>query len=407
MTIIGTRTIAVVVALAALELSLRYAGGLGRWSASEQSERYGWRMLPSQDALSRELTVEEHINAAGFRDREWAPPQPDPVALAALKSQAEKDAKAAPPTKGPWLKDEGVFRVALVGNSMTFGTSVTMADTWGRQLEDALKQDFAARGVKRTPLVMNFAVQGYVFEQMARVYEDRIRPYRPDLLIIPMHPHDITPMKPAQDDPDYDFRTLILRSATYAWLSRDVINHWMPPPAPPAEALAARQAAEAADAAITFAPFAPGSQPYWATMIQRLDGMRQMVEADGGHLVIVSLPRWRSMFEPKLLGADSNWAPYAKLHPGTLHADPLPDFRPPMAALVKEITDKHIPATETYDLRTVTWKDAQGVEHLGTDLEHADDSLFLLYDTGHYTVAGHALLGPVVFRELSGAGMLP
>ena len=82
----------------------------------------------------------------------------------------------------PWIKDESVFRVAIVGNSMTFGTSVPIEETWGRQLEEALVKDFAARGVHRMPLVMNFAVQGYVFEQMARVYEDRIHPWRPDLL---------------------------------------------------------------------------------------------------------------------------------------------------------------------------------------------------------------------------------
>jgi len=393
MTVIGMRTVTVVVALAALEFSLRTFGGLGQWSASEQNERYGWRMLPSQNALSRELTVTEHINAQGYRDREWDAPRP------AAASPGSEDVT--------WLKDESVFRVALVGNSMTFGTSVAIEDTWGRQLEDALARDFAARGVKRTPIVMNFAVQGYVFEQMARVYEDQIRPYRPDLLIVPMHPHDITPMKPAQDDPDYEFRTLVLRSATYDWLNRHVINRWMPPPPPSAEALAAQRAAEAADAAITVSPFSKDNQRHWADMTLRLDGVREMVEADGGHLVIVSLPRWRSIFEPKLLGADTKWVPYTKAHPGTLHIDPLKDFRPPMEALAREIIAKKLPASQTFDFSKLIWKDPAGVEHPGTELDRAQDSLFLLYDNGHYSVAGHALLGAVIFRELAAGGMLP
>ncbi len=416
MTIIGMRTVTVVVALAALEFSLRTFGGLGQWSASEQNERYGWRMLPSQNALSRELTVTEHINAAGFRDREWDPPRRDPAAPvlpaatvqpAATNQPAVPDQPAAPPTRGPWLKDESVFRVALVGNSMTFGTSVAIEDTWGRQLEDALAKDFAERGVQRTPIVMNFAVQGYVFEQMARVYEDQIRPYRPDLLIVPMHPHDITPMKPALDDPDYEFRSLILRSATYDWLNRNVINRWMPPPPPSAEALAGQRAAEAADASITYSPFSKDNQHYWTEMTARLDAVRQMVEVDGGHLVIVSLPRWRSIFEPKLLGADTKWAPYARLHPGTLHVDPMPDFRAPMLALMQEILAKKLSASQTYDFSKLKWKDDQGVEHSGLELDHADESLFLLYDNGHYSVAGHALLGQVIFRELARGGMLP
>jgi hypothetical protein len=413
MAVIGVRTVTVVVALAALEFSLRTFAGLGQWSANEQSARYGWRMLPGQDALSRELTVEEHINAAGFRDREWDPPRRDPAAPVAAPATAGQPGtgQAGPPApapgRGPWLKDESVFRVALVGNSMTFGTSVPIEATWGRVLEDALAADFAKRGVQRRPLVMNFAVQGYVFEQMARVYEDQIAPYRPDLLIVPVHPHDITPMKPSADDPDYEFRTLILRSATYEWLNRNVINRWVPPPPASPAMLAEQRAVEAADAAITYAPFSKDNQKYWRALEQRLDGVRQQVEADGGRLVLTSLPRLRSIFEPKLLGADTKCAPYARQHPGTLHIDPLPDFRAPMEALRQEILAKKLPATQTYDLSKEKWTDEQGVEHPGTELEHAEDSLFLLYDTGHYSEKGHALIGQVVFRELSRGGMLP
>jgi hypothetical protein len=400
MTIIGTRTITVVVALTALEFSLRTFAALGHWSSSEQSARYGWRMLPNQEALSRDLTVPEHINAEGFRDREWDPPQPAPGAPA----QPAPSIPAAPITTGPWIKDESVFRVALVGNSMTFGTSVAIEDTWSRQLEDALAQDFAARGVKRKPLVMNFAVQGYVFEQMARVYEDIIRPYRPDLLIVPTHPHDITPMRPSRDDPDYEFRRWILRSATFEWLNRHVINRWMPPPPSPPELVRQGQIAQAADDAITYSPFSKENRKYWEDMKRRMDGVRQEVEADGGHLVIATLPRWRAMFEPGLTGADTVWVPWVKQHPGTVHLDPVPDFRPPMAALVQEFREKTPPKPGPGDLN---WKDELGRDHPGWELDHAKESLFLLDDRGHYSVKGHALLGQVLFRELSPSGLLP
>ena len=63
----------------------------------------------------------------------------------------------------------------------------------------ALAKSLQKSGDSRTVEVMNFAVQGYVFEQMARVYEDKIRPYAPDLLIVPVHPHDIVPMAPAEE----------------------------------------------------------------------------------------------------------------------------------------------------------------------------------------------------------------
>jgi hypothetical protein len=142
-------------------------------------------------------------------------------------------------------------------------------------------------------------------------------------------------------------------------------------------------------------------------MIERMRGVQELVEADGGRLVIVSLPRWRSIFEPKLLGADFKWVPYTKAYPTAVHIDPLPDFRPPMEALAREIVGKGLPASQTFDFTTLRWTDEQGRERLGTDLEHAEESLFLLYDNGHYSVAGNALLGQVVFRELSEAGLLP
>jgi lysophospholipase L1-like esterase len=387
MSVIGGRTLTVVLLMAGLELCLRHLGGYGQWVATERSERYGWRMLPGQDARSRDLRVSEHVNAAGFRDREWEPPRRD--------------------ASGRWVKDERVFRVALVGQSMTYGTHVPVEQTWGRQLERRLREDFAARGVVREPLVMNFAVQGYVFEQMARVYEDMIRPWRPDLVIVPSHPHDITPMKPSQDDAEYDFRRLILRTAVFDWLNRHVIDRWIPPPPPAPAARAALLAAQAVDDAITEKPFSRANQEHWLATARRLDAMRAQVEQDGGRLVIVTLPRWRSIFQPELLGTDTRWRPYAESRPPTVHVDPLPAFRPPMEPLRVEIEAKGLPATTTHDLSTLSWTDAEGVVHDGNELQHADQTLFYLDDTGHYTAAGHALLGAEVFDALQAAGALP
>ncbi|MHC5211328.1 MAG: hypothetical protein ACYTG2_11470 [Planctomycetota bacterium] len=387
MGVIGARTLTVAVLVAGLELGLRHLGGYGQWVATEQSERYGWRMLPGQDAWSRDLAVPEHINSDGFRDREWDAPVRGP--------------------DGRWVKDERVFRVALVGQSMSYGTHVPIEESWGRELEQRLREDFAARGIDKQPLVMNFAVQGYVFEQMARVYENAIRPFRPDLMIVPSHPHDITPMKPAQDDAEYDFRRVILRTAIFDWLNRYVINRWIPSPPPRPAERAALLAAQAEDDAITEKPFSRDNQKHWLAMAQRLDAMRAQVEQDGGRLVLVTLPRWRSIFEPQLLGADTKWRPYAESRPPTVHIDPLPAFRPPMEALRSEIIEKQLPATHTHDLSTLQWKDPQGIVHDGTDLEHADETLFYLDDTGHYTAAGHALLGAQVFEALKAAGALP
>lgn len=383
--IIGTRTITVAVLLVAFELVLRHGFGLGQWTATEKTEHLGWRMLPSQHAWSRDLSVPEWINSEGFRDREWDSPRLD--------------------ESGGWQKDPDVLRVAIVGNSMTYGTSVPIEQTYARVLENLLATELEARGDPRRPLVMNFAVQGYAFEQMARVYEDTIRRWRPDLLIVPMHPHDITPMAPSQDDPDYEFRQWILRSATFELLQRYVINRWIP--APPGKDLGKLRAWQKIDASLTERPFARDHQKYWLDMAKRLDGVRATLQADGGRLVMLTLPRWRSIFEPKLLTADTKWAPWSKARPGTVHIDPMSDFRAPMNALAQEIVLAGIPHNATHDLSTLTWTDASGVERAGDDLQHADTSLWFLIDNGHYTPAGHRLLGEVLFRELKAAGALP
>jgi hypothetical protein len=283
-------------------------------------------------------------------------------------------------------------------------------------LEDRLRADFAARGVSREPLVMNFAVQGYVFEQMARVYEDIIRPWRPDLLIVPTHPHDITPMKPAQDDPDYEFRDWILRSATYDLLQTHVIDRWIPAPPPPRSRPASRTAAaeeltpaewQAIDSAITEQPFNRGHDRYWKAMAARLDAVRAQVEQDGGRLAIVTLPRFRDLFEPKLMRASGKWVPWTMERPTTLHTEPLPAFRPAMEALRAEIEARGIPHAQTHDLGTLTYRDEAGAERPADQLDHAADALFFLTDTGHYTAKGHRILAEVVSADLQRAGWLP
>jgi hypothetical protein len=400
--VIGARTITVVVALAALELGLRQFGW-GQRTVNQQSERFGWRMLGDQSAWSANREVPENTNSWGFRDRDWPAPRQD--------------------ADGHWVKDPSVFRVAVVGNSLTFGTSVPEADVWTRALEDRLRADFAERGVTLTPVVMNFAVQGYVFEQMARVYEDIASRWRPDVLIVPTHPHDMCPMKAAADDTDADFRELILRSATYDLLLTEVIGRWVPPPLPPkpseAELLARGPAPQrrqdtglppysvALDDFIREQPFAKANRRFWQAMAERLETVRTQLEAEGGRLMIVTLPRFVDILEPKRLKASSQWIPWTRERPTTLHSEPLPEFRGPMDALMREMLEKAVPGNLTQDLSTLTWKDASGAEHPGDQLDHADESLFLLRDTGHYSPAGHRLVGETVFRDLQAAGWLP
>lgn len=376
--VIGARTLVVVVLFVVTELLLRHVGGFGQWTVSEQSERYGWRMLPSQAAWSRDLTVPEQINAAGFRDREW---------------------EAAPEAK-----DDGLYRVAIVGNSMTYGTSVPIEDTYGRVLERRIDAALDDAGDPRAARVMNFAVQGYVFEQMARVYDDLIAPYRPDLLVIPVHPHDITPMKPSADDAPYDFRELVMRTAWYDLLQRHVVNRWIPPV--PSRNRAKLNQHAALDQAITTRPFAREHDRYWEAMLKRVDGIVARQAEHGGSVVLMTLPRWRKLFQPQLLEATRRLAPYARSREGVLHVDPVPAFVAPMQPVVDELAAKGIDATFAADLSELTYVDDAGVERPATELDTGAASLFLLDDVGHYTARGHGVIADQLAEALIAAGLL-
>lgn len=72
-------------------------------------------------------------------------------------------------------------RVALVGDSYTFGEVVGYTDTWGYRLEQHL------RGACE---VLNFGVPGYGVDQMYLRYLQDVRLWKPDLVILGFISHD-------------------------------------------------------------------------------------------------------------------------------------------------------------------------------------------------------------------------
>jgi hypothetical protein len=72
-------------------------------------------------------------------------------------------------------------RVALVGDSFTFGLEVKYEDTWGAQLESALGE-----GVQ----VLNFGVDAYGVDQAYLRYRRDVRPWRPNVVILGIIDHD-------------------------------------------------------------------------------------------------------------------------------------------------------------------------------------------------------------------------
>jgi hypothetical protein len=73
-------------------------------------------------------------------------------------------------------------RIALVGDSYTFGEDVVYENTWGRLLEKALGEEFE---------VLNFGVPGYGLDQAYLRYEKDVQEWKPTVVILSFIPHDI------------------------------------------------------------------------------------------------------------------------------------------------------------------------------------------------------------------------
>jgi hypothetical protein len=73
-------------------------------------------------------------------------------------------------------------RVALVGDSFTFGLDVAYEDSWGDRLERALGRDVQ---------VLNFGVEAYGVDQAYLRYLRDVRPWRPDVVILGLIDHDL------------------------------------------------------------------------------------------------------------------------------------------------------------------------------------------------------------------------
>lgn len=73
-------------------------------------------------------------------------------------------------------------RIALVGDSFTFGLEVHYEETWGHQLELALGRDFQ---------VLNFGVDGYGVDQAYLRYRRDVVSWRPEVVILGVINHDL------------------------------------------------------------------------------------------------------------------------------------------------------------------------------------------------------------------------
>jgi lysophospholipase L1-like esterase len=116
-----------------------------------------WRLRP----LAVDFTVDKpvRVNAAGFRDREFAT-----------------------------TREPGVARVACVGDSYTYGWGVELEESYPKQLERRLSS-------KSTAEVLNFGVFGYNADQVLETLRSQVAPYAPDLVLYGFYWDDLLPVR--------------------------------------------------------------------------------------------------------------------------------------------------------------------------------------------------------------------
>jgi hypothetical protein len=123
------------------------------------SEVYGWELNPGVSGHGL-LGERIDINSAGLRDVEHAP------------------------------ESHGAFRIALVGDSFTFGMGVDLEDTYGKQLEQRL------RSAGKPAEVASFGVVAYQLWQLVRVLQNKVAEFHPDLVVIAFFYDDLTQPSP-------------------------------------------------------------------------------------------------------------------------------------------------------------------------------------------------------------------
>jgi hypothetical protein len=122
-------------------------------------------------------------------------PSDDPELVIAFRPGVDTTFKGARFTtnrhgaRGPEVtldKPPGVRRIAVLGTSIELGQGVSDDDVFSRRLERALDRDEPGRYQ-----VENFGMPAYDVFQQARLYETRVRPLSPDVVLYGVYPPDL------------------------------------------------------------------------------------------------------------------------------------------------------------------------------------------------------------------------
>jgi hypothetical protein len=148
---------------------------LGGSTSPVEVRRIEWRKVSGASRYPATRMIIDHLhNDEGFRSRQH-----------------------------PLVKPPHTFRIAVLGDSTTYGQGVPEGQDLPRQLEKSLLRK-GRRGMNLD--VMNFGMCGFDTAFERRCYEEFVRPYHPDLVLLVMFSNDHIPPAPLTRRPEDTLR---------------------------------------------------------------------------------------------------------------------------------------------------------------------------------------------------------
>ena len=303
-----------------------------------------WVMIPNQHHFDRFLKIPEDINSFGFRGGEWSRE-----------------------------KRPGVERIAVLGSSMTYGSSVSLEKIYTTILEERL----AADGVKSE--VFNCAVQGYRFEQSVRNYERNVFQLSPDVVIVAFADQDVQPMDEYGVPPKGDLRPWLTRTEFYRRCQFDW-KDWLKKRAPenPKPSWAKTNKAQEINEKLQSTPFAEDLLPLWVAAEARMLALYEQIRARGGKLVITVLPQPVQAMDPRFVGPEGVWSRFCAGKEGCAYVDVIDPLRQALAPFRDRLAKTNDPAER---------------EKLVTNATNDPNHIYLGDVGGHFNEHGMRIIG--------------
>jgi lysophospholipase L1-like esterase len=135
--------------------------------------------VPWADQVSGVLAPRPNVQG-----REFVPDTYDvTISFSSQRFRGQREYSAQP--------DAGVFRIAALGDSVTFGNGANDGQDYPSQLQSILQEQFARTSSSRKPEVINAGIGGTGTAEQALWYENWVSLFHPDLVVLNLFCNDV------------------------------------------------------------------------------------------------------------------------------------------------------------------------------------------------------------------------